>query len=485
MTLRDLFDNDWWSGLARRAETGFSNLQARCCARGDAISLGPVRGGDAIHWGMVNLLLCVPYFVFDVYWVRVLRVVARLSQQDSSALLEPHDAVEVPILYPAAHAVFLLATLVPRSKLPAVIMVGLVAGSMALGVIDLLTVASLAVFVTVVYLIARSGFTTRAWKLAILVAIYLVFMNACQWLGSIPWPAGTPPRLVRAAPNIVGLSRFAPGFVPLIWYACYEACAGRLTLATAQAYFFGRLFMAPVFPVKDLRFDFQQRRMCQWRGLHALLTVFVAIVIHHHLEPYCGRNSVMWQEAVGGKLLGLSFLYYVYECCSLIFWFNLFIGWARLFGIPIRSAFHYWLLARTPNERWRRWNLLFREWIITYVFYPMMRGKKGLFLSIMATLMLSGVIHLLGSLTWAQFDLARTLRVLAYWAVNGLAIYVVVLIPRKWPDELDRLKVRTNVLWSLAGITFTASLYSILYMLRDRCTTWTDMGLYLHHLVGW
>ncbi len=481
-----LLDNDWWAGLNRGVSAGFASLVEKVHDKADRIRLGQVRGGDALQWTLLNVCLSLPFVIFESYRFRVLRVICAVFDLDASQYVDTPGAIYVPNLYPVAHAVFLISIIVPRSKLPVVVIPGVAAAGVALGLFDVLSLLLLALFVSGVYLITKGGWATRPWKLVMVVIAYILFMNACQSLPNLTVFSDVGQWLARPEPNIVGMSRFAPGFIPLLWYACYEACAGRLSFATCQAYFFCRLLMSPVFPVKDLRLDWPQRRQWQWRGIFALGMMFVALVAREHLRLYHDTTAQTWQAASGAKLLLLSYLYYLYGCCSLIVFFNLFIGWARLFGLPIRSAFDFWLIARTPNERWRRWNLLFREWIITYVFYPMMRAKKGLFVSIMVTLLMSGVIHLLGSLTPERFDLMRIVRVLSYWAINGLAIYVVVMVPRMWPDLIDRLKMRSSVLWSIVGIVATSSLYSILYVLRDECSTWADMADYLRQLMqGW
>jgi len=109
----------------------------------------------------------------------------------------------------------------------------------------------------------------------------------------------------------------------------------------------------------------------------------------------------------------------------------------------------------------------------------MMRAERGLFLSITTTLLLSGVLHLFGSLAFdfgsseldIRFDITRAGRILPYWTLNGLAIYLVTLIPRRFPDLVDRLRVRESVVWSMLGILVTSIFYSTLFVFRDKCET--------------
>jgi hypothetical protein len=378
----------------------------------------------------------------------------------------------VPRAYPIVHFAFFVAVLTPRSLLPTVVVGGIFTLAVLGRLFDPLSAIVLVLFLAALYAVFMLPKLSRAWKLACALVVYLLFMNVCQLLGRLPAEAAWPG---SGQLDIVELSRFGPGFIPLIWYAGYELCAGRLGYVRYNLYLMLRLFWeTPVFHPRDLRIDDAARRQWQWRGLFTLATAFVGVACSWLLGRYLAQQGPDWHGTSGVKLVWLSYCYYLSLCFSLVASFNMFVGWARLFGLPIKDVFYFWLLARTPNERWQRWNILFREWIITYVFYPMMRAKRGVFLSIMATLLLSGVLHLFGSLRPDGFDPVRAGRILTYWALNGLAIYVVIMIPRRFPDLIDRWKVRENVVWSMFGVVVTSAFYSILFVLRDRCETPAD-----------
>ena len=109
--------------------------------------------------------------------VRVFRVICALLHFDASPYVDTPGAIHAPRLYPIAHAVFLILIIVPRSKLPVVVIAGIAAGGVALGVFDVLSVLLLALFVSGVYLIIKGGWVTRPWKLVMVVIAYLLFMN--------------------------------------------------------------------------------------------------------------------------------------------------------------------------------------------------------------------------------------------------------------------------------------------------------------------
>lgn len=472
--------NDWWADLYRRAYAGTQDLLEGLYQKADRVRLGRLGGGEVFQAVFLNVCLCVPYVVFDRYRCRIVYLIQKVLDLGEAHLPDLSGSIHLSRLYPIAHAVFLISLFVPRSKLPVVLACAVLGFGIAGRLFDPLTGVVLFLFLSGVYAIIKGQWGGRPWKLAAIVVVYILFMNACQLLGDLPDGAAWP---LSDEPALVGISRFAPGFIPMLWYVCYDVGAGKLRYVTHNYYLFCRLFLAPVFPAKDMFIAWDERRHWQWRGLFTLGTALVALGLGRFLRKYLEAHDPAWHLSSGPKLIWYSYCNYLSLCFGLVARFNMFVGWARMFGVPIKNAFNFWLLARTPNERWQRWNILFREWIITYVFYPMMRAKRGLFISIMATLLMSGVIHFVGYLTPDRLDPSKAARTLFYWVVNGLAIYVVIVFPRKFPDIMDRLRVRESVLWSLFGILVTWSLYSTLFVLRDKCMTPAEMWSYFQRLV--
>src|SRR4030042_1884179 len=68
-------------------------------------------------------------------------------------------------------------------------------------------------------------------------------------------------------------------------------------------------------------------------------------------------------------------------------------------------------------------HILLREWVITFIFFPIMRGKKWLFVAILSSLMASGILHLLPRFFDDQIPWFGISSSLSYWFLNGLAIY--------------------------------------------------------------
>ena len=119
---------------------------------------------------------------------------------------------------------------------------------------------------------------------------------------------------------------------------------------------------------------------------------------------------------------------------------------------------------------------------MTYVFYPMMRAKRGLFVSIMATLLSSGLVHVGGTLSPGRWSAWTAALQMVYWSINGLAIYSVVVFPRRWPGWVERLGLRELAVWSVLGILATGTSFGVLFVARDHTENWGELLGYLGRL---
>ena len=305
----------------------------------------------------------------------------------------------------------------------------------------------------------------------LMVPLSLGFMVVCS-----AWIPGT---------AIAAVASFQMALLPLLVYSVFEEAPPRQTLGFRQflLYLYPRFFWAPVLTYGDLSTPAEATRLTEIRlaGVKALYVAVLASIAQAASELVLRQIPV--DHASGLALLLLSYGKYVGGYCGIVVTFNLVIGVLRLFGVPVRDNFNYWLLARTPNEHWQRWNMLFREWIITYVFFPIMRAKRWLFVAVMASLLVSGVLHLVPTLFGARVDGFVIIRTLGYWSVNGLAIYAVIKVPKVFPRSMTRLRLGESVGWSVAGVILTSAFYAILQGLKQ-CDSWAEMASYLGRLVG-
>ncbi|MFN7964818.1 MAG: hypothetical protein U0V87_03905 [Acidobacteriota bacterium] len=349
----------------------------------------------------------------------------------------------------------------------------------------------------------------RGWGLsgaALLAAVGLRFIDAGSavlFLGvcaaAYPWlKLAVVPRWVRLVSvfALVGLTRLAAqwlgfttlarpdiavGFAVCLWYACYALTGNQnYGLARHLGYLHVRLFTeGPVFSPDELGLSKPQSLLVP--ALRALTIAMLARSVAFHLHQWL--DATAWRESIGASLLGFSYLNYIALSCDLVFGYNMALGLLRLAGLPIRDNFGAWFLACTPNDHWRRWNLLYREWILTFTFYPLMRARRGLFQCIMSALLASGLMHLF-ALIGSEIKGEKVGLTLLYWTINGLAIYLVLAVPRYWPRATQWLQLGSSRVWMVVGWLATSSFYAAMFFVNQECGTFQEVAAYLARLAG-
>ncbi|HET9440585.1 MAG TPA: hypothetical protein VFO52_10460 [Longimicrobiales bacterium] len=306
---------------------------------------------------------------------------------------------------------------------------------------------------------------------ALLVTVYVVV----ALVAVLRWWKGT------AAVGFIG---GLPVLVPMLWYSVYEHGKQKaLGLRRFLTYVSGRLFGTPVVTYDDLFTPARGAELTatRWAGVRTLYIALTASIVARIAAEVSAAG--VRDSAAGFPLLTLSYIDYVRHSCVIVVRFNTFIGVLRLFGIPLRTNFRYWVLARTPNEHWQRWNVLAREWFLTFVFYPLMRARKGLFAAVMTALLAAGVLHTVPIALIRGFNASQVVAHSIYWVINGLAIYLVIKIPLMYPALPQKLGMRNSRAWSIAGIILTSAFYALLHGLRTEATTWAEMGHYVERLL--
>jgi hypothetical protein len=363
----------------------------------------------------------------------------------------------------------LLAFWIGPSARPKALFAFSIAAGFAFGYLDLPSLLGLAAFAVISFALIRMPISRLAAALTLgLLSIGLFFFSRF-------WPEDS---------TMVTVATFQTTLIPVLWYSAYEHKASKrpLDLRRFGAYLYVRCFSGPVFTYPDMFTQATGARLAEVR-FGGIKTLYIAAVssIAAAASDRLWR-SVQVDEMMGLPLLLMSYASYVGERCKVVAMFNAVSGVLRLFGLPIRDNFHYWLLARTPNEHWQRWNLLFREWVITFVFFPIMKSKRWLFAAVMAALLTSGLLHVLPAvLTQSQSSFGNLMQ-MGYWVVNGLAIYAVIKIPTLFPKLVPALGIRGSLAWSVLGVVATSSFYAVLHGVRVTSGNWTDVGGYFERL---
>ena len=374
------------------------------------------------------------------------------------------------LLLPFVAAALLLFFVRPSVRLKALLLFSL-AGGFAFGYLDLPSFLMFAVFGALCFAVIRLPISRLA------AAVTLGLLSSGLLFLSVFWHEDS---------AIVTVATFQTTLLPALWYSAYQHKVPRRPLEVRQfaVYLYARFFSGPVFTYSDLFTPVSQARLAEVRlgGMKALyIAAFASIA--------AAGTDLLWQRfpadgMIGLPLLLISYAGYVGERCKIVVGFNVVSGVLRLFGVPLRDNFQYWLLARTPNEHWQRWNILFREWVITFVFFPIMKTRRWLFAAVMAALLASGLLHVVpAALTQSQTRFATTIQ-LGYWVANGLAIYLVIKIPALFPKLVPALGMPGSVSWSMVGVLATSSFYAVLYGVRAGSNNWTDVARYFERLVS-
>lgn len=335
---------------------------------------------------------------------------------------------------------------------------------------DVVSFAVFLAFLGVVYGIIRLPFR-RSFVVAIICAMSVAFLFLCK-----NWS-------ITAQRPVTGIAMFQMALIPMLWYSAYEHLPPKRRLNPVKFLLFNcsRILNAPIMTYKDIfAKPAQSITQTRYNGIKAIyVSLFGAIGIWG-INTFAQGGDV--SSSKGFSLLFMSYLFYLKAYFKTMIGFNIFIGVARLFGVPIRDNFYYWLLARTPNEHWRRWNILAREWIVTFVFFPIMRSKQWLFVSIMAALLSSGILHAIYLFFEKEMDWFSLGTTFSYWTINGLAIYVVLKVPLIYPKLMDKLKISTqSKAWSAIGVVLTSVFYAVLV---TACSVqdWIEMVSYFSRL---
>jgi hypothetical protein len=423
----------------------------------------------AVRFALVAALSFVPYLFAEQTWVLLGWAARSLAGGARQPLPSAEGLSAIPGRMVAFHLLFLVTCWLPRAIRYWTIAAGALAIGLTLRLFDWQSIAVLAGVAIGFYLLFRLAVPRWSMLLVILAAAPVVraLGQAFDWSG-----------LDRSGITI--------GLVVCLWYACYQVTTKKpLPVPEYLGYVGTRLFMeGPVFTLQEFEpADRDRLDAVRLAGLRVLAIALFCRTVSVELNAFLEAQA--WRGTAGLELLGYSYLNYVALSCEVVFGYDLALGLLRLFGLPIRNNFDWWILARTPNEHWRRWNLLFREWLVTFTFYPMMRARLGLFPSIMATLLASGVLHLLAHAAEGALTVDQAILTMSYWALNGLLIWFVVDFPRRFPGLTARLGLDGRWYWGLTGWVLTSAFYAIAYYINREAESLADVPAYLGRLLGW
>lgn len=166
------------------------------------------------------------------------------------------------------------------------------------------------------------------------------------------------------------------------------------------------------------------------RGFEGVLWAAVKIPLLWYAQsewlPRWGYGQGYEALRAGGRaaLWGCFLLTYLHWFVLISAKFDLMIALFRFFGVDAGDNFRWPLLATSPVELWRRWNIYNRKLLLKWVYFPLGGKERGVYRNILATFLASALLLHTGYLgsPWWTIDLGQLRDWLVYFAAQGALV---------------------------------------------------------------
>ncbi len=201
----------------------------------------------------------------------------------------------------------------------------------------------------------------------------------------------------------------------------------------------------------------------------ALLKIPVVLWLEQSVLP-------AWGYGRGYAALRSAPLAAVWTCllASYLYWallvsakFDLMAALFRFFGVDVDDNFRWPLLATSPLELWRRWNVYNRRLLLKFVYFPLGGNRRWVYRNILATFLASALLLHTGWLgsPWWGVDPGQLRDWLLYFTAQGL----VVCAAYWWLNRPFWQRVAADAWWNVplrvAGWAFTLGCSAWLHVL--------------------
>lgn len=119
-------------------------------------------------------------------------------------------------------------------------------------------------------------------------------------------------------------------------------------------------------------------------------------------------------QAYGYIYLNLTYIYINFSGYT-----DLAIGVGRIFGLELTENFNFPFVATNILRFWQRWHMSLGNWVLKYMYFPMIRISGHVFLPIVITFFIVGLWH------------DSTLNYLIWGLTHGLALGTIQSIGRR------------------------------------------------------
>jgi hypothetical protein len=188
----------------------------------------------------------------------------------------------------------------------------------------------------------------------------------------------------------------------------------------------GMLNFPPSEMAERWTFDFAALR----RGFEsvgwAALEIPVVLWLEQSVLPAWGysRGYAALRGAPLGGVWVCLLASYLYWALLVSTKFNLMVALFRFFGLNVDDNFRWPLLATSPVQLWRRWNIYNRKLLLKFVYFPLGGNRRHVYPNILLTFLASALLLHTGFLgsPWLSVDPGQLRDWLLYFTAQGLLV---------------------------------------------------------------
>jgi hypothetical protein len=158
----------------------------------------------------------------------------------------------------------------------------------------------------------------------------------------------------------------------------------------------------------------------------AALEIPVVLWLEQTVLPAWGysRGYAALRAAPLGGVWACLLLSYLYWALLVSTKFNLMVALFRFFGVNVDDNFNWPLLATSPVQLWRRWNIYNRKLLLKFVYFPLGGNRHNVYRNILLTFLASAVLLHTGFMgsPWWTCDPGQLRDWLLYFTGQGLLV---------------------------------------------------------------
>lgn len=158
----------------------------------------------------------------------------------------------------------------------------------------------------------------------------------------------------------------------------------------------------------------------------AAVKIAALLYVQRHWLPQWGYGQGIeaLRTASRAALWGCFLLTYLHWFMLISAKFDLMIALFRFFGVDADDNFRWPLLATSPVDLWRRWNIYNRKLLLKWVYFPLGGKHRHVYPNILATFLASALLLHTGYLgsPWRTVDLWQLRDWLIYFAAQGTLV---------------------------------------------------------------